>query len=69
MKHLVLRFYDDIWNRQDFAVAEEILAPDFRFRGSVAFFRFADARIVWFWVVGDIDGLKRQLGAAMATPF
>jgi len=28
-----------------------------------AFFRFAQARIVSLWVLGDIDGLKRQLGA------
>jgi hypothetical protein len=35
MKHRVERFYADIWNRQDFAVADEILAADFRFRGSL----------------------------------
>ena len=127
---LVERFYADIWNRQDFVVADEILAPDFRFRGSLgsetvgipafldyvqsvhaaladyrciieelviddnvaaarmtftgihrgplfgvaatgkpvswvgaAFFKFAQAHIVSLWVLGDIDGLKRQLGA------
>jgi steroid delta-isomerase-like uncharacterized protein len=32
---LVERFYTDLWNKQDFAVAEEILAPEFRFRGSL----------------------------------
>ena len=127
---LVERFYNDIWNRQDFTAAEEILAPDFRFRGSLgsetigipaflayvesvhaaladyrctieeivadevhaaarmgfagihraplfgveatgrhvrwagaAFFRIAAARIVSLWVLGDVEGLKQQLGA------
>ena len=133
---LVELFYADIWNRQDFAAAEEILAPDFRFRGSLgtetvgipefldyvqsvhaalanyrciieelviddsaaaarmtfsgihrgslfgmaptgksiswagaAFFRFAQAGIASLWVLGDIAGLKRQLGAATTAPF
>ena len=133
---LVERFYADIWNRQDFAAAEEILASDFRFRGSLgtetvgipafldyvksvhaaladyrcaieelviddsvaaarmaftgvhrgplfdvpasgksvswagaAFFKIARARIVSLWVLGDIDGLKRQLGATPVAPF
>ena len=132
---LVEHFYADIWDRQDFAAADEILAPDFRFRGSLgtetvgipafldyvqsvhaaladfrctieellindsaaarmtfsgihrgplfgvaatgkpvswagaAFFKIADARIVSLWVLGDVDGLKRQLGAAKAAPF
>jgi SnoaL-like domain len=29
------RFYTEIWNRQDFAAAGELLAADFRFRGSL----------------------------------
>jgi steroid delta-isomerase-like uncharacterized protein len=133
---LVERFYNDIWNRQDFAVASEILAPDFRFRGSLgsqtigipaflayagsvhaaladyrctieemvadeahaaarmnfagihraplfgveatgrqvswagaAFFAIAQARIVSLWVLGDVEGLKQQLGAGRAAPF
>ena len=133
---LIERFYGDIWNRQDFAAAEELLAPDFRFRGSLgtetvgipafldyvksvhaaladyrcaieelvidhstaaarmtfsgihrgllfgvpasgkfvswagaAFFKIAQARIVSLWVLGDVDGLKRQLGAAKTAPF
>jgi predicted ester cyclase len=32
---LVHRFYDEVWNRADEAVAREILHEDFRFRGSL----------------------------------
>lgn len=34
-KELVERFYHDLWNRADEAVAGEILDADFRFRGSL----------------------------------
>jgi predicted ester cyclase len=133
---LVERFYGDIWNRCDFAVADEILAKDFRFRGSLgnetigipaflayvesvhaalegyrciieeliashdrasarmtfagrhrgplfgvaatgrdvswagaAFFTMAGQRIASLWVLGDVEGLKRQLGASGKAPF
>ncbi len=136
IRTLIERFYGDIWNRQDFAVADELLAVDFRFRGSLgsetigipaflayvksihaalgdyrctieeltaddnraaarmiftgihrgplfgveatgrrvswagaAFFEIARGRIASVWVLGDIDGLKRQLGAAVTAPF
>jgi steroid delta-isomerase-like uncharacterized protein len=136
IKTLVERFYCDIWNRQDFATADEILAADFRFRGSLgsetvgipaflayvrsvhealadyrctieesivddataaarmtfagvhrgplfgvqatgqplswsgaAFFDIAQKRIVSLWVLGDIEGLKHQLGAVASAPF
>jgi len=126
---LVERFYGEVWNRRDFAVADDILAADFRFRGSLgdktvgvpaflayvdsvhaaladyrctieeliadqrrasarmmfsgrhrapllgvaatgrdvswagaAFFTVARDRIESLWVLGDIAGLKRQLG-------
>ncbi|HWM61353.1 MAG TPA: ester cyclase [Rhizomicrobium sp.] len=135
-RNLVERFYNDIWNRQDFAAAEEILTPDFRFRGSLgsetigipaflayaqsihaaladyrctieemvaddihiaarmtftglhrgrlfgveatgrtvawagaAFFQVAQMRTVSLWVLGDVEGLKQQLGAARSAPF
>lgn len=32
---VVERFYHELWNRWDLAVADEILAPDLRFRGSL----------------------------------
>ena len=133
---LVERFYNEVWNHADETVAREILAEDFRFRGSLgpekrgpdgfitymravhqalgdyvciiedlvasedrvaarmlfkgkhqaeffgveatgaevkwagaAFFRTKDARIAELWVLGDIDSVKAQLGAAPSTDF
>ncbi|GKX32468.1 MAG: hypothetical protein MnENMB40S_00860 [Rhizobiaceae bacterium MnEN-MB40S] len=34
-RDLVESFYDDVWNRRDVDAARRILAPDFRFRGSL----------------------------------
>lgn len=34
-KALVECFYADVWNGRDFDVAHNIIAPDFRFRGSL----------------------------------
>ncbi len=34
-RELVERFYHELWNKADEAVAPEILAEDFRFRGSL----------------------------------
>jgi steroid delta-isomerase-like uncharacterized protein len=127
-QELVERFYNEVWNRADEAVARDILDPDFRFRASLgpelrgpdgfivylravhaavgnftctieelvatedraaakmmfhgvhrgkffgvaatgravhwsgaAFFAMRGGRIASLWVLGDIDGLKRQL--------
>jgi len=133
---LVGRFYHELWNRADEAVAPQILSPDFRFRGSLgpektgvegfleyhravhaalegfecivedllvsgsnaaarmlfrgrhrgelfgiaptgveiqwagaAFFATDDAQITSLWVLGDVDGVKRQLGHSGTAPF
>lgn len=52
-KALVRRYYDEMWNRWDLSLAEELLAPELRFRGSLGmvmegirgFCRYA--RAVW----------------------
>tara|TARA_R110002072_G_scaffold261212_1_gene419792 strand:+ start:23 stop:439 length:417 start_codon:yes stop_codon:yes gene_type:complete len=126
---IVESFYADVWNRRDYDQARRIIAPDFKFRGSLdderagvdgfidynrgvhkalggytctirdmvvsedriaaqmyfegvhqddffgvpatgktlhwmgaAFFDIRDGQIQSLWVLGDIDGLKRQLG-------
>jgi len=128
---LVTRFYVELWDRWDKAIAFEILTEDFLFRGSLgadrrgidgfldyvdrvrnalgdyksdigemveqgnklavrmtfsgnhqgelfgvpatgrriswtgaAFFAFRERRIASLWVLGDVDGVKRQLGIA-----
>ena len=133
---LVRRFYSEVWNRSDEAVAYAILHDDFRFRGSLgsewigpaefvgyvrsvhtalagytcmvedliesglrvaarmrftgthaapffgvpasgrqltwsgaAFFTVDGRRITELWVLGDIDGLKQQLGAGVTACF
>jgi steroid delta-isomerase-like uncharacterized protein len=34
-KAIVRRYYDDLWNRRDTALADELIATDFAFRGSL----------------------------------
>lgn len=135
-KTLVTRFYAELWDAGDESVAWEILAEDFRFRGSLgperlgvdgflgywrdvraalaeyrsdietlvierdkaaarmtfsgrhvapffgisatdkrigwsgaAFFTFADGQIASLWVLGDIDAVRRQLGAPSTATF
>lgn len=135
-KLLVERFYNEVWNRADEAVAREILHRELRFRASLgserhgpegfigylravrqalpdficiieelieterkavarmrfeghnrgtfygveatgrkitwagaAFFKTDGAQITEIWVLGDIDSVKRQLGAAPSAVF
>ena len=135
-KILVERFYFEVWNQADEAVAHEILHADFRFRASLgpekrgpngfieymrsihaaladytcviddlvvsgdraaarmtffgrhhgrffdveptgkeirwaggAFFKIDQGQIAELWVLGDIDSVKQQLGAAAALDF
>jgi steroid delta-isomerase-like uncharacterized protein len=35
-KALIRRYYEDMWNRWDMAVADEIISPNIEFRGSLA---------------------------------
>ena len=131
-KSLVRRYYEEMWNRWNFALANELLADDISFRGSLgsemrgreqfcdymrhvqhafpdfqnqidqmvaeddcvvarltytgthrgeifgiaatgkrisyagaAFYRIVNDRIVDGWVLGDVAGLLRQLGAKL----
>lgn len=135
-KTLVERFYREIWDHTDEGVAREILAPDFRFRGSlgpeksgpegfieylravhaalagfesivedliltntraaarlrfagvhrnelfgisatgkrlewdaVGLFEVANGKIASLWLLGDVDAVRRQLGAAAGDAF
>jgi steroid delta-isomerase-like uncharacterized protein len=129
-KNLIRRFFDEMWNPWNFAKADELLAPEIKFRGTLgaelngrdafraymrqvraafpdfhntileltaendrvvartfyrgthrgeilgvaptgkaisyagaAFFRIADGKVIEGWVLGDLLGLLRQLGA------
>lgn len=35
-KALISRYYDDLWNKWNLAVADELIAPEIAFRGSLA---------------------------------
>ena len=35
IEHLVRRFYNEVWNAKDFAVADKILHPELSFRSSI----------------------------------
>ena len=59
---LVERFYAVLWNPWDDGAVDGRLPPGGRFRYSAAaFFECEDGRIISAWVLGDLDGLRRQL--------
>ena len=35
-KRLIRRYYEDLWNRWNYGLVDELIAPDFSFRGSLA---------------------------------
>ena len=47
---LVERFYEDVWNQRDFDVAQDIIAEDFRFRGSLG---PENAGLAGFWTMSN----------------
>ena len=34
-KAIIRRYYEDLWNRWDLAIADELIAADIAFRGSL----------------------------------
>ena len=60
--HLVERFYAELWNRADEAVAHEILSPDFRFRASLGPETFGPAGFI-----GYIRSIHAALGSHTCT--
>jgi predicted ester cyclase len=134
IEELIRRFYDDLWNRWDDQAVNEVLDPDFQFRGSLgvevrgrqewrdyrdlirggsadfhndvidlvaqggraaarlrytghhtgpllgiaatgrpftyagaAFFTAGDRQLTSAWVLGDLDGLRRQLTSSVSS--
>ena len=77
-KTLVERFYHEVWNRADETVAREILAPDFRFRGSlgpervgvdgfVDYMRSIHAALADYTCIIDDLGVEERRAAARMT--
>jgi steroid delta-isomerase-like uncharacterized protein len=45
-RQLVVRFYEEVWNRRDLSVIPAILAPDITFRGSLGLVKNGHAEFV-----------------------
>jgi hypothetical protein len=59
---VVRRFYDELWNRWQLGVADEV-----EYAGA-AFFRLGEGVIEEAWVVGDTQELWRALGVLAHEP-
>ena len=73
-KAVIRRFYEELWNRWDFAVIGEILTPDIVFHGSLGLERTGHASDDFDLVTAhpgesprEMDGRGATIGRSLAT--
>ncbi len=54
-KAIIRRYYEDLWNRWDLALADELISPDITFRGSLGV------------AVKGLDGFKQYVNLVRAA--